>query len=109
MGNSTELRRYRRGWGGEIWRRLEWLFFGTMGVVALCFIPVIGWACALGLLGLMLWKALGPRPVLIEGSCPACTKTLDIDPKHDDVFACPTCSSVIRVEPNALRLAPISR
>lgn len=108
MGNSTELRRFRPSWGSEFWRRLNWLFFGIMGVVALCFIPLIGWACGVGVLVVVLWKAFGPRPVLVEGSCPACTKSLAIDPKHDDVFACPTCSSVIRVEPNALSLVPIN-
>lgn len=109
MSKSTELRRFKPSWSSEFWRRLNWLFFGTVAVGALCFIPVIGWACAVGLFGLMLWKALGPRPVLVEGDCPACTKPLAIDPKHDDVFACPTCSSVIRVEPNALTLVPLSQ
>lgn len=109
MGNSTELRRYKLGWGSEFWRRMNWLFFGTLVTVALCFIPFIGWAAGAGLFVVMLWKAFGPRPVLVEGDCPACTKCLPIDPKHDDVFACPTCGSVLKVEPNALALVPIDR
>ena len=108
MSNSTELHRYKRSWASDIWRRLEWLFLGGIGVVALCFIPVVGWVAGLALLGVMLCKVFGPRPLHVEGSCPACTKSLAINPKHDDVFACPTCGSVIRVEPNALTLVPLN-
>lgn len=109
MGNSTELRRFKPTWGSEFWRRLNWLVLGTFGAVALCFIPVIGWVAGVGIAGLMLWNVFGPRKVLVEGDCPACTKCLAIDPKQDDVFACPTCSSVIRVEPHSLVLAPLNR
>ena len=108
MANSTELRRYKPGWWSEINRRSNWLLFGTVIAVGLCFIPIIGWAMGVGIFGLMLWKTFGPRPLMVEGDCPACTKCLPIDPKRDDVFACPTCGSVIKVEPDALSLVPIS-
>ena len=109
MSNSTELRRYKPSWWSEINRRSSWLIFGTAIAVALCFIPILGWAMGLGIFILMLWNTFGPRPVIVEGDCPACTKSLVVDPKKDDVFSCPTCSSVLKVGPNALTVIPITR
>lgn len=108
MGNSTELRRYKPGLWSEINRRSNWLLFGTLGAVGLCFIPIIGWAMGLGIFVAMLWKTFGPRPLVVEGDCPVCTQRLPVDPKKDNVFSCPTCSSVLKVEPNALTHIPIS-
>lgn len=109
MGNTTELRRVKPGWMADVWRRLNWLCLGTLAAVLLCLIPLLGWAMGLGVFAVTLWNVFGPRPVLVEGDCPACTKLLAIEPKHDDVIACPTCSSVIKVQPNNLVLMPVSR
>lgn len=103
MENSTELRKVKRGWWRELMHRSDWLIFGTIGVVVLAFIPVVGWLMAVGLAGVVLWKAFGLRDTLVEGNCPACTKTLSIDVKQD-VIACPVCGSCMTVGDERLTL-----
>lgn len=107
MERSTELRKVKRGWWGEIMYRSNWLFFGIIGAVLLAMIPVIGWIMAVGVVGAVLWKVFGFREVLVEGECPACTKALGIDPKQD-VINCPVCGSVMQVGEDRLTLIDIN-
>ena len=109
MEYSTELRRIKLSWWREAWRRSDWLFWGVLGVVALCFVPVVGWLLAPGVLLFVLWKTFGPREVTFAGTCPGCTKSLTIDPKIHDVVACPVCGSAIRVESDRLTLVHVNR
>lgn len=88
MERSTELRKFTRTWWSELNYRSNWLIFGIIGAVLLAMIPVLGWMLAVGVICAVLWKTFGFREILTEGDCPACTKTLSIDPKQD-VIACP--------------------
>lgn len=101
---ATALKQVRRGWWGEVMYRLNWLFFGGLAAVLLAFIPVIGWIMALGIVGAILWKVCGYREVQTLGECPACTGALRIDPKKDDVIACPVCNSAVKVHDDHLAL-----
>lgn len=89
--------------------RLDWLFWGGLAAVAVAFVPLIGWFMSVGIVGLILWKVFGFREVVTEGDCPACSKRLRIDPKKDDVIACPVCQNVIQVQPDHLELLDIRR
>lgn len=108
MEGITDLRRVKLGWMAEVWRRLNWLVLGTLAAGLLCLIPLLGWALGLGVFAMTLWNVCGSRPVLVEGNCPACTKALAIEPKRDDVIACPVCNSVMQVSQHHLALVPMS-
>ncbi|MCU7250334.1 hypothetical protein [Pseudomonas koreensis] len=85
---------------------MNWIIFGTIGAILLCFIPVLGWFLALGMVFAILYKTFGFRDTFLVGSCPACTKTLPVDPKTD-VFACPVCNSVIAVGEGRLTIVKL--
>lgn len=106
MERSTELRKVKRSLWGEFNYRLNWIIFGTIGAILLCFIPVLGWLLALGLVLAILYKTFGFRETFLVGNCPACTKTLPVDPKTD-VFACPVCGSCMAVREDSLVLIKI--
>ena len=106
MERSTELMAVKRSIWGELNYRLNWIVFGTIGAVLLAFIPVIGWLMALGVIAMVLWKTFGFRETQLIGSCPACTKSLPIDPKTD-VFACPVCQSCIAVQEDRLVIVKV--
>ena len=106
MERSTELMEVYRSVRGELIYRLNWIIFGTIGAVLMAMIPVIGWLMAVGLVGMVLWKTFGFRETQLIGSCPACTKSLPIDPKTD-VLACPVCQSCIAVQDDRLVIVKI--
>ncbi|WP_095049229.1 hypothetical protein [Pseudomonas sp. Irchel s3h9] len=106
MERSTALRKVKRSLWGEFNYRLNWIIFGTIGAILLCFIPVLGWLLALGLVLAILYKTFGFRETFLQGNCPACTKTLPVDPKAD-VFACPVCGSCMAVREDSLVLIKI--
>ncbi len=90
----------------ELNYRLNRIIFCTIGAILLCFIPVLGCLLALGAAVAILWKTFGFRKTFLEGNCPACTKTLPVDPKID-VFACPVCGSCMAVRDDSLVIIKI--
>lgn len=109
MGRSTELRQVKRSLGKELLYRANWLFFGTLVCGLLAMIPILGWFAAAGLFLLVLWRTFGPRELLIEGDCPACTNWMPIDPKRAGVVPCKVCGSVIQIGDGRLTLVDIQR
>lgn len=109
MSATSALKNVHRSLWGEAMYRLNWLMFGGIAAVCLAFVPIIGWAMAVGVLGALLWKVLGFREVLTVGACPACTKELHVNPKKPDVISCPACASVIQVQATRLVRIDVSR
>jgi hypothetical protein len=68
MERSTELRKVKRTWWGELNHRINWILFGTIGAVLLAFIPVLGWFLAFGVMVVVLWKTFGFRETLTHGT-----------------------------------------
>ena len=107
MERSTALRKVKRGICAELGYRMNWIFFGIVGAILLAFIPIVGWFLAVGVILATLWKTFGFRETQVVGSCPACTKSMVIEPKSD-VFACPVCQSCIAVREDSLVVLDIN-
>lgn len=87
--SQAELR-YLRTIPQEIWHRLNWLVLGSIGAVALFFVPVVGWFFGLGLAGMTFIAIFGRRERVLIGPCPSCGTEFYVSEKLPGVD-CPAC------------------
>lgn len=97
MEKTTELRNVKRGFLDEFSYRMSWLYFGVVACIVVAFIPVVGWAVAVGMFALVLWKTFGLRETQVVGSCPVCTQSMLVKAKTY-ALACPGCRHCLIVK-----------